>query len=237
MIHYADILWAVIRHYLTCANFIPKGYSSQVSKIFETNFLSWVISGTSSSKLSCNHRHPSRNISCNHPHHLVQPSWRRIFSTSNDQKNRVDSDINSDYKASSFDRLYIWHRKWDAVGFDRTQQRKYSYVWGAVCFRSSWERAVTDVRDVPPEWTFETNGMDSSRRLFQKSVRAGLGGFWHKRHGFFTPIVSEVCQSGPWTACWGELLKQTAPHNAAAQCWTGYELWCGQAQNGVKCDF
>ena len=28
--------------------------------------ISWVISGTSSSKLSCNPRHPSRNISCNH---------------------------------------------------------------------------------------------------------------------------------------------------------------------------
>ena len=54
-------------------------------------------------------------------------------------------------------------------------------VWGAVCFRSSSEQAVTDVRDGPPEWTFETNGTDSSRRLFQKSVRAGRGG-------------------GPWTA-------------------------------------
>ena len=33
--------------------------------------ISWVISGTSSSKLSCNPRHPSRNISCNHRHHLL----------------------------------------------------------------------------------------------------------------------------------------------------------------------
>ena len=41
--------------------------------------ISWVISGTSSPKLSCNARHPSRNISCNHRHHLLQPSWRRIF--------------------------------------------------------------------------------------------------------------------------------------------------------------
>ena len=69
--------------------------------------ISWVISGTSSSKLSCNPRHPSRNISCNHRHHLLQPSWRRIFSTSNNQKSMVDSEINSDYKASSFDKLYI----------------------------------------------------------------------------------------------------------------------------------
>ena len=68
--------------------------------------ISWVISGTSSSKLSCNLR-PSRNISCNHRHHLLQPSWGRIFSTSNNQKTRVDSDINSDYKASCFDKLYI----------------------------------------------------------------------------------------------------------------------------------
>ena len=78
--------------------------------------ISWVISGTSSSKLSCNPRHPSRNISCNHRHHLLQPSWRRIFSTSNNQKTRVDSDINSDYKASSFDKLYIRRRKCDTAG-------------------------------------------------------------------------------------------------------------------------
>ena len=80
-------------------------------------------------KLSCNPRHPSRNISCNHRHHLLQPSWRRIFSTSNNQKTRVDSDINSDYKASSFDKLYIRRRKWDTVGFVRAHQRKY---WNAL---------------------------------------------------------------------------------------------------------
>ena len=56
-----------------------------------------------------------------------------------------------------------------------------SSVWGAVCFRSSSERAVTDVRDGPLRWTFETNGTDSSRRLLQKSTRAGRG-------------------VGPWTA-------------------------------------
>ena len=91
----------------------------------------------------------------------------------------------------------------------------------------------TDVRDGPLGWTFETNGTSSSRRLFQKSVRAGRGGravdgrpwraagmdFWNKRHEFLTPIVSEVCQSGPWgagrgrpsvTGRWDGLLKQTA---------------------------
>ena len=83
----------------------------------------------SSSKLSCNSRHPSRNISCNHRHHLLQPSWRRIFSTSNNQKTMVDSDINSDYKASSFDKLYIRRRKWDTAGFVGAHQRKY---WNAL---------------------------------------------------------------------------------------------------------
>ena len=77
-------------------------YLKSVPVKFQKYFklISWVISGTSSSKLSCNPRHPSRNISCNYRHHLLQPSWRRIFSTSNNQKTRVDSDINIDYKAS-----------------------------------------------------------------------------------------------------------------------------------------
>ena len=91
--------------------------------------ISWVISGICSSKLSCNPRHPSRNISCNHRHHLLQPSWRRKFSTSNNQKTGVDSNINSDYKASSFDKLYIRRRKWDTAGFVRAHQRKY---WNAL---------------------------------------------------------------------------------------------------------
>ena len=91
--------------------------------------ISWVISGINSSKLLCNPRHPSRNISCNHRHHLLQPSWRRIFSPSNNQKARVDSNINSDYKASSFDKLYIRRGKWDTVGFVRAHQRKY---WNAL---------------------------------------------------------------------------------------------------------
>ena len=91
--------------------------------------ISWVISGTSSSKLSCNPRHRSRNISCNHRHHLLQPSWRRIFSSSNNQKTRVDSDINSDCRTSSFDGLYIWCRKWDTASFVRAHQRKY---WNAL---------------------------------------------------------------------------------------------------------
>ena len=94
-----------------------------------SNHISWVISGTSSSKLSCNPRHPSRNISCNHRHHLLQPSWRRIFSTSNNQKTRVDSDINSDYKASSFDKLYIRRR-------NETQRALLGHTNGNIEMRS-----------------------------------------------------------------------------------------------------
>ena len=91
--------------------------------------ISWVISGTSSPNLACHPRHPSWNISCNHRHHLLQPSWRRIFSASNNQKTRVNSNINSDHKASSLDKLYIWCRKWDTAGFVRAHQRKY---WNAL---------------------------------------------------------------------------------------------------------
>ena len=65
------------------------------------------------------------------------------------------------------------HFGWPLV---KSGTAKMLAVWGAVCFRSSSERAVTDVRDGPLRWTFETNGTDSSRRLLQKSIRAGRGG-------------------------------------------------------------
>ena len=107
--------------------FYLKSVPAKFQKYFK--LISWDISGISSSKLSCNPRHPSRNISCNHRHHLLQPSWRRIFSTSNNQKTRVDSNINIDYKASSFDKLYIWRRQWDTAGFVRVHQWKY---WNAL---------------------------------------------------------------------------------------------------------
>ena len=121
----------------------------QLSFKNNSNHISWVISGTSSSKLSCNPRHPSRNISCNHRHQLLQPSWRRIFSTSNNQKTRVDSDINSDYKASSFDKLYIRRRKWDTAGVVRAHQRKY---WNAltVCRGHADDGCSCNHRAVPP---------------------------------------------------------------------------------------
>ena len=125
LFHYADILWAAMhRDY---RDFNLKSVPVMFQKC--SKHISWVIGGTSSSKLSCNPRHPSRNISCNHRHHLLQPSWRRIFSTSNKQKTTVDSDIDSDNKASSFDKLYIRHRKWDTAGFVRAHRRKY---WNAL---------------------------------------------------------------------------------------------------------
>ena len=107
--------------------FYLKSVPAKFKKIFKTYFLSY--QGTSSSKLPCNPRHPSRNISCNHRHHLLQPLWWRKFSTSNKQKTMVDSDINSDYKASTFDKLYIRRRKWDTAGFVRAHQWKY---WNAL---------------------------------------------------------------------------------------------------------
>ena len=116
------------------------------------NFLkhiSWVISGTSSSKLPCNPRHPSRNISCNHRHHLLQPSWRRIFSTSNNQKTRVNSDINSDYKASSFDKLYIRRRKWDTADFVRAHQRNIEMRSPSAAAMLTMVAAATIVRFPP----------------------------------------------------------------------------------------
>ena len=79
-----------------------------------------------------------------------------------------------------------------------------------------WTLGWTFETDGPLGRTFETNDTASHRRLFQKSVRVGSGGravdgrpwraagmdfgmdFWNKRHGFLTPIISKVSQSGPW---------------------------------------
>ena len=131
-----------------------------------SKLISWVISWTSSSKLSCNPRHPSRNISCNHRHHLLQPSWRRIFSTSNNQKTRVDSDINIDYKASSFDKLYIWCRKWDTAGFVMAHQRKY---WNALTVGRGHadDGGSCNHRAVPPS---------DNPFLFSQTIFHALGG-------------------------------------------------------------
>ena len=112
--------------------FYLKSVSAKFKKYLK--HISWVISVTSSSKLSCNPSHPSRNISCNHCHHLFQPLWRGIFSASNNQKTRVDRDINSDCRAPSFDGLYIWCRKCDTASFVRAHQRKY---WNALQLQPS----------------------------------------------------------------------------------------------------
>ena len=81
-LRYTVIIEIVLTFYLKS---VPAKFQKYLKHIY------WVISGKKSSKLSCNPRHPSRNISCNHRHHLLQPSWRRIFSTSNNQKTTVDS--------------------------------------------------------------------------------------------------------------------------------------------------
>ena len=139
--------------------------------------ISWVISETSSSKLSCNPRHPSRNISCNHRHHLLQPSWRRIFSTSNNQKTRVDSDINSDYRASSFDGLYIWCRKWDTPGFVGAHRRKY---WNASTVGRGHDDdgCSCNHRAVPPS---DINSVNFSAMIKRKEVMEfAINPMYHK---------------------------------------------------------
>ena len=120
--------YAIIELVRIFSNSLPKGCSSQVSKIFETYFI-WVIGGQARQNPSWNPRNPSRNIVCNHRHHLMQPSWQRIFSTSNNLKTSVDNDINSDYKICSFDTLYFWCRKLHTTGLVRAHQRKY---WNAL---------------------------------------------------------------------------------------------------------
>ena len=124
--------------------------------------ISWVISGKSSSKLSCNPRQPSRNIRCNHRHHLLQPSWRRIFSTLNSQKTRVDSDINSDYKASSWTN-YIS----DAEKTQRAllgHQRKY---WNALPVSRSHadDGCSCNHRAVPPSALANMEYLSDAKRI------------------------------------------------------------------------
>ena len=131
--------------------------------------ISWVISVTSSSNLSCNPRHPSRNNICNHRHHLLQPSWRRIFSASNNQKSRVDSDINNDYRASSFDRLYIWCRKWDTASFVRAHQRKY---WNALTFGRGHDDdgCSCNHRAVPPSVNHSAKHIKAQDAIMNKGI-------------------------------------------------------------------
>ena len=156
-------LWMIWHHKLKLP-IVWTFYLRSVPAKFQTylKHISWVISGTSSSKLPCNPRHPSRNISCNHRHHLLQPSWRRILSTSNNQKTRVDSDTNSDYKASSFDKLYIRRRKWNTAGFVRAHQRKY---WNALTVGRGHadDGCSCNHRAVPPSDSYIQKQISSQR--------------------------------------------------------------------------
>ena len=63
--------------------------------------------------------------------HPLQPSSPFVATivTSINMKTRTDSDINSDYKVSSYDKLYNWRTKWDTVSFVRAHQRNY---WNAL---------------------------------------------------------------------------------------------------------
>ena len=195
-------------------------YLESVPAKFQKYFklISWVISGTSSSKLSCNPRHPSRNISCNHRHNLLQPSWRRIFSTSNNQKTRVDSDINIDYKASSFDKLYIWRRKWDTAGFVRAHQRKY---WNTLTVGRGHanDGCSCNHRAVPPS--------DNETGFLWKYAEITSGVQWkyfHMNHGYIGSlkyVFQKLVLKFPWLAYW--LLYNT--HSSICVVWSRiYEI-------------
>ena len=64
-------------------------------------------------------------------------------------------------------------RPWRAAGTDfwNKRHRFLAPIVAEVRQSEPWEPAVTGRRG----WTFETNGTDSWRRLFQKSVRSGRG--------------------------------------------------------------
>ena len=83
------------------------------------------------------------------PEHQLQPS-----STSNNQKTRVDSDINIDYKASSFDKLYIWRRKWDTAGFVRVHQRNIEMHSPSAAAMLTMVAAATIVRFPPVNMSY-----------------------------------------------------------------------------------
>ena len=108
--------------------FYLKSVPAKFQKYFK--LISWVISGTSSSKLSCNPRHPSRpgtsvativTICCNHRD-------GEYF------QHRITRKLGSTATSTLITRLllltnYIWRRKWDTAGFVRAHQRKY---WNAL---------------------------------------------------------------------------------------------------------
>ena len=83
---------------------------------------------------------------------------------------------------------------WSTIIFVQSQSAFFSREYGAPF--------VSEVRGSRPWRTFETNGTDSWRRLFRKSVdgcpwRATGINFWNKQRKLLVPIVSKVCQSRP----------------------------------------
>ena len=68
-------------------------------------------------------------------------------------------------------------RPWRAAGMDfwNKRHRFLAPIVAEVRQSGPSERTVVSVRDGQLRWTFETNGTDSWRRLFQKSIRSGHG--------------------------------------------------------------
>ena len=81
---------------------------------------------------------------------------------------------------------YVKHLTWQGV-----YRPRVSTVWGAVCFRSSWERAVTGRRNGLLNQTARIPHADCFRSLSERAVGTGRGRL-------------------AVTGCWGELLKQPA---------------------------
>ena len=82
MVHCADIWWAVIHNYPTCQNVLPKGCTSEVSKIFGTYFLSYQCDKLVKTVVKPSSSFPEVQL------HQMQTSWRRISYTPNNQKIR-----------------------------------------------------------------------------------------------------------------------------------------------------
>ena len=98
-----------------------------------------------------------------------------------------------------------WIRDWSGC---LSLKCSYCNFIALVCYVSSSGHLPTSCSILSSSQVIQLLGI-MGRRLFQKFVRAGRDGrpwraagmdFWNKRHGFLSPIVAEVRQSGPWTA-------------------------------------